>query len=158
FGIGFWWGSGCCWGGCDWHNHCCHVHCDQFNHFNAHTSIHGTHVNPTSPGGTANWTHDPAHRAGVNYRSPQVAHQFGAAPGSTRVTSTPPRGAPSLSGTRGLSSPTRSANYAPTAGHGTSPPMDRSATAPVARSGAGAASGRMSGDPSRGLSHSTAPA
>jgi hypothetical protein len=125
FGIGFFWGFGC-WGGCDWHHHCCNVHCGGFNTFNARTSVHGTNGNfTTAAGATATWQHDPAHRAGVGYRSPQVAHEFGAAPGSTRVANSQARGfehASPLSGTRG----------AP----------------PAQRSGAGPASGRMTGDPS----------
>jgi hypothetical protein len=177
FGIGFFWGSGC-WSSCDWHNHCCNVNCDQLNTFNAHTSAPGTRASPpTTAGGTTTWHHDPAHRAGVDYRSPQVAHEFGAAPGSTRVASTrasgspntspmgdtrggatgsdATRGAPSGPGTRGLSGTTSSADHGrmpPTDGR--TPPMDRSSTAPVSQR-SGPASGRMTSDPSRGFGRST---
>jgi hypothetical protein len=155
FGIGFFWGS-CCWGGCDWHHHCCNVHCDHFNNFNAHTSAHGVHSNfPTTAGSTSTWQHDPAHRAGVNYSSAKVAHQFGAAPGSTRVTSAQTHGsehaggAPSGPGSRGLSGATQSANPA------SKPSMARGGLASASqRSSAGPASGRMAGEPSRS---STAP-
>ena len=156
FGIGFFWGS-CCWGGCDWHNHCCHVHCDQFNNFNAHTSIHGTHgTMPTTSGSTATWTHDPAHRAGVPYKSPQVAHAFGAAPGSTRVASTHARGAEHAS-TAGATAGSASRG-APSASYGGSngSSSGRSGTAAVAqRSGAGPASGRTTSGSSGGSGRST---
>jgi uncharacterized membrane protein YgcG len=165
FGLGFFWGSGC-WGGCDWHHHCCNVSCNQFNNFNTHTSAHPVHANfPSTAGSTATWQHDPAHRTGVNYKSPHVAHQYGASPGSTRVMKaqahglehtspmTGTRSNPSGPGTRTVSGTSPSGSRAP------APPMNRSGTAPVTqRSGAGPASGRITSDPSRAFPHGTAPA
>lgn len=164
FGIGFWWGSGC-WGGCDWNNHCCNVDCNQFDNFNSRTSVHPTGTSfPRTAANTATWQHDPAHRAGVDYKSPQVAREFGAAPGSTRVPNAQARGLGSTNpttgargdssgpGARGLSGTSRSA------GRGSMPPTSASGRNPVAgRSGTGPASGRMTSDPSRGLGRAAAP-
>jgi hypothetical protein len=165
FGLGFFWGSGC-WGSCNWNHHCCNINCNQFNNFNSHTSAHPTHSNfPRTAGSTATWQHDPAHRAGVNYKSPQIAHQFGAAPGSARVMNAQARGVehtspmtgirgnPSGPGARAFSGASQFLN------HASVPPMNRSGKTPVTqRSGAGLASGRITSDPSRSFPHGTAPA
>jgi hypothetical protein len=169
FGIGFWWGSGC-WGGCDWHNHCCNVDCNQLNNFNTHTSAHPRPSAPTTAGTKATWQHDPAHRSGVQYKSPQVARQFGAAPGSTRVTNTQTRGfdhtnplggtrgtgtrgGPVGPGTRALSSTSQSGKTAsaPPMNRGGGPNGNRSGGegSITQRSGAGPAAGRMPSNPSR---------
>jgi hypothetical protein len=143
FGLGFWWGSGCCWSSCDWHNHCCNVNCNQLNTFNTHTSSHPMPSNGT-PGGTATWRHDPAHRTGVKYRSPEVARSVGAAPGSARTAGAKTGGVTPTS---------------PSSGTRSAPPMNRSGTPPTAsRSGTGPGSGRVSGAPIRSAPLGTPPA
>jgi hypothetical protein len=89
FGIGFWWGSAC-WGHCDWHHHSVFVDAVAFQSFTTRTCSHP--VGSTFPNGSTGrvfgqfeWTHDPLHRKGVAYRSPQVASSFGVAPGASRV-------------------------------------------------------------------------
>jgi hypothetical protein len=164
FGLGFWWGSGC-WGGCDWDNHCCNVDCNGFDNFNSKTSAHPTPSGvPGTSGGKTTWQHDPAHRAGVNYRTPQTAQGFGAAPGSTRVTSTRATGvgrtSPTSSAGGNPSGPgTRARSGAPqSAGRAAAPPMNRGGTAPTTqRSGAGPGSGRVASAQPRGFGHATAP-
>ncbi len=165
FGIGFWWGCGC-WGGCNWHNHCCTVNNHQFNNFNAHTSIHAAPVNSAGSGGTSTWQHDPAHRAGVNYRSAQVAHQFGAAPGSTRVMSSQTHGAQSQgagTGARGASSGPGARAFsgaAVAANHASTPSTGRSGAAAGSSSssrGVGPGSGRVTTYSTNRLASSSAP-
>ena len=176
FGIGFWWGS-CGWGSCDWHNHCCNVDCHQLDTFNARTSAHATPVNPAgstgSTGNTTTWKHDPAHRAGVSYRNPQTAQQFGAAPGSTRVTSartvaskSPTTSARSVPSGMGANSGARASDGAPTTSTASAPSVARDGgrgagkpgTTPITRGpGMGPASGRVTTDPSRGAGRATAP-
>jgi uncharacterized membrane protein YgcG len=166
FGIGFFWGFGL-WGSCNWHNHCCNINCNQFNHFNSCTSFHAVHSNfPTRAGTMATWQHDPVHRAGVNYRSPQVAHQFGAAPGYSRITTAQARGSEPispLSGSRGsglasrspaITRPSESVNRASGA------ISDRGYNDPSAqRYGVGPASGRISisREQARGYDRATIP-
>ncbi len=79
FSAGFFWGFGC-WSHCDWHHHNVCVDAAPFRNFHAATS-----VVPVSPrflaaaeraDGQVVWTHDPSHRLGVAYRSPQVAERF----------------------------------------------------------------------------------
>lgn len=79
FGVGFFWGFGC-WSHCDWHHHTVWVDPVPFRNFHARTS-----VVPVSPRflaaaerseGRVVWTHDPSHRLGVAYRTPQVADRF----------------------------------------------------------------------------------
>ena len=92
FGIGCNWGWGL-WGGCNWIDHCCHVVPQRFNCFNSRTCFNATFSNfPTTAGHSVAWQHNPGHRAGVAYRSQQVARQFGAAPGSNRVQADQRRG------------------------------------------------------------------
>jgi hypothetical protein len=167
FGIGFFWGCGC-WGSCDWHHHCCNVDCHNFNTFNAHTSAHPMPMHPGAAGNTATWQHDPAHRAGVNYRSAQVAHQFGAAPGSTRVMNsqahggqpqnpgTGSRGGPSGPGARAVSGASVASNQASM--HSADRSGDRGGTNPSSqRSGVGPGSGRVTTSPGRGVGYAAAP-
>ena len=97
FGIGFWWGSGC-WSHCDWHHHAVFVDAVAFQSFTTRTSskqVSSTFVSGSTGQGQVSgqfeWTHDPAHRKGVAYRSPQVASTFGGASGSRRG---PRNGAP----------------------------------------------------------------
>jgi hypothetical protein len=92
FGIGFAWGWGI-WSSCDWHHHFVHVNVNHFNTFNAHTNAHPEKFKlPNSSGGQAVWTHNPEHRQGVGYKSAQVAQQFGAHSGASRVTRDQARG------------------------------------------------------------------
>jgi hypothetical protein len=92
FGLGYAWGVGL-WGGCDWHHHSVYVHADHYNKFNSHTCHHPKdHKTPHSADGHADWKHDPDHRQGVGYRSSRVAQQYGALPGTSRVTRDQARG------------------------------------------------------------------
>lgn len=165
FGLGFWWGSGC-WGSCDWNNGCCNVDCNQLNSFNSRTSANPTPAKfPSTAGKTAAWQHDPAHRAGVSYKSPQVAHQFGAAPGATRVMNTRARGIEHASPTTSArGNPIGPGDRAPS---GTSriadgasvPSMNRGGTTPSSQgSGMGPGSGRMTSDSMRSAGRALAPA
>jgi hypothetical protein len=89
FGIGFWWGSAC-WSHCDWHHHGVFVDAVAFQTFTTKTCskpVSSTFLSASTGqlSGQFEWTHDPIHRKGVHYRSPQVASTFGAAPGASRV-------------------------------------------------------------------------
>jgi len=88
FGIGFTWGAAC-WSHCDWHNHAVFVDAVSFQSFSTRTCakpVGGAFVNGVSGrvSGQFEWSHDPLHRKGVTYRSPQVASSFGGALGSSR--------------------------------------------------------------------------
>jgi hypothetical protein len=86
FGFGFFWGySFWGWGHCDWHHHGVVVDVVRFREFHRATS---TAPEPRALQGTSGqveWSHDPVHRQGVNYRSAHVAESFGASPGASRV-------------------------------------------------------------------------
>ena len=85
FSVGFFWGWGT-WSHCDWHHHQVNIDADHFNRFNQHTSAHpGSRQLGSAPNEMVPWTHAPEHRRGVNYRTPQIASQFGAAPGASRL-------------------------------------------------------------------------
>lgn len=92
FGIGFTWGSAC-WSHCDWSHHGVFVDAVAFQSFTTRTSaqpVAGAFVSGTSGRvtGQFEWTHDPAHRKGVTYRSPQVAGSYARALGSDRLGTT----------------------------------------------------------------------
>jgi hypothetical protein len=84
FGIGFFWG-GVFWGHCDWHQHTVFVDVVEYRTFAARTgsSPSGAYLHG-AVGAQAQWVHDPSHRMGVAYRSPQVAKSFAGAMSSGR--------------------------------------------------------------------------
>lgn len=84
------WGD-CHWG---WGNNEINIDIDRYNDFDRNTNINADRdrIQSSGQGGQANWQHDPSHRKGVNYRSPEVAQRNGAAAGSTRVTQSQARG------------------------------------------------------------------
>ena len=54
------------WGGFDWHHHVIHIDRDRFNRLNSfHPFVSGTI-----------WQHDPSHRRGVAYSTPQLQARF----------------------------------------------------------------------------------
>jgi hypothetical protein len=85
FGFGFVWGSAF-WGHCDWSHHTVVVDVVRYRTFTTHTSVSpgGAFLRGATSGQVA-WTHDPAHRMGVGYRSPEVARSFGGATGANRA-------------------------------------------------------------------------
>jgi hypothetical protein len=72
---------------CDWHND--YHHGGSYNNnVKINVDVHDNYVNKTnnvnnagkykkSGTGSSNWNHDPSHRGGVNYRSPQTAQKYG---------------------------------------------------------------------------------
>ncbi|MGD0237547.1 MAG: DUF3300 domain-containing protein [Syntrophorhabdales bacterium] len=74
--IGVAWGYA--WGGFDWHRH--NVTINVTRNVNINNRIdrnrYASHVTAGS-GGQGMWSHDPAHRGGVAYRTPAVAQQYG---------------------------------------------------------------------------------
>ena len=93
FGVGVIIG-GAIWGNCNWGwgDTDINIDIDRFNEFNRNTSIDSDRTRIDARDGQARWQHDSAHRKGVNYRSQDVARDFGAAQGSTRVTRDQARG------------------------------------------------------------------
>jgi len=89
FSIGFTWGAAC-WSYCDWHHHGVYVNTVAYHTFTTRTSskpVAGAFVAGVadrSPGKFA-WTHDPVHRKGVTYRSPQVASTYAGALGASKA-------------------------------------------------------------------------
>ncbi len=104
FGVGVIVG-GAIWGNCNWGwgNNDINIDIDRNNEFNRNTNKNydRDRVNSSQgnrgTGGTSSWQHDPSHRKGVNYPSPDVAQKFGASSGSNRVTSNEARGRSSAS-------------------------------------------------------------
>jgi hypothetical protein len=83
FGVGVPWGFGL-YSHCDWGWHQSRIEVDVVAHdrFVQRTFVDPRPVLLSTGGGRAGvvaWQHDPAHRRGVNYRSPTIAQQFRAA-------------------------------------------------------------------------------
>lgn len=85
------------WGDCNWgwgHTDI-DIDIDRYNEFNRNTNINADRNRVEARSGEGNrgsWQHDPSHRKGVNYRSQDVAQQFGARGGETRVSRDQARG------------------------------------------------------------------
>jgi hypothetical protein len=88
------------WGNCNWgwgHNDV-NIDIDRYNEFNRNTNINADRDRIDASkgsgrdGGKSSWQHDPSHRKGVNYSSPEVAQRNGAGAGSSRVTKDQARG------------------------------------------------------------------
>jgi hypothetical protein len=76
------------WGDCDWDGHDVNIDIDRSATFNRNTNVNvdrSARV-AANASGQATWSHDPNHRKGVNYKSPQAAQQYGAAKGGGGVT------------------------------------------------------------------------
>ena len=95
FGVGVAVGAAI-WGNCSWgwgHTDV-NIDIDRYNEFNRNTNINADRDRIQGGGrdGTSGWQHDPSHRKGVNYSSPEVAQRNGAGAGSNRVTKDQARG------------------------------------------------------------------
>lgn len=104
FTAGVIWGAAV-WGNCNWHGGDIDIDINHYNEFNKNTNINAERTNiQNNSGNKTQWNHDPEHRKGVNYKSPQTAQKYGSAPGSSRVTKDQARGydraAPSQTGNR----------------------------------------------------------
>ncbi len=138
------------WGGCNWHGNDIDIDVERHAHFEKNTNIN-VNASRTNVGvvknGRASWSHDPAHRRGVNYRSPATARSYGATGRSARVSqsdargrgTTPPR--PSNEPTRPKAEPGRPA-----------PEPTREAPRPSTQEGGGAFSGSRDSDLDRAAS------
>ncbi len=94
FAVGVAWGAAV-WGGCHWGwgHSSVHINVNHYNNFNNNTNINANHNNiQNTAGNKADWNHNPEHRKGVNYKSPQTAQQYGAKEGANRVTKDQARG------------------------------------------------------------------
>lgn len=81
FGVpcGLAWGYA--WGGFDWRRHVVSINIERNVRFNNRIDRNRYASHVTSGGGTQGaWRHEPDHRAGVAYRTPSVAQQFGRGP------------------------------------------------------------------------------
>jgi hypothetical protein len=139
FGVGMAVGAAI-WGDCNWGwgGNDVNIDIDRYNEFNRNTNINADRDRAQArQGGGANankagWQHDPSHRKGVNYKSPEVAQRNGASAGSNRATKDQARGRTSAS--------TGSRQTA-----GTTQARDRSASSTQARDrSAGSSSARTS--------------
>lgn len=143
FTAGVIWGAAM-WGHCDWHHGDIDIDINHYNQFNKNTNINVERNKLAGASGSkAQWNHDPAHRKGVNYRSPETAQKFGGAPGASRVPRDQARGferaapatveRPATRDPGGRSAP-RTAPTRPGNGNGSalsrpvSPSLDRSAS------------------------------
>jgi hypothetical protein len=105
FGVGMAVGAAI-WGDCNWGwgDTDINIDVDRYNEFNRNTNIDADRTKIDAGdrgGGKAGWNHDPSHRKGVNYKSPQVAQQYGARGGSSRVSKDQARGWSESKGGRG---------------------------------------------------------
>lgn len=92
FGVGVAWGAAI-WGDCDWHGGDVDIDIDHHNEFNRNTDRNPDKSKLDKSAGTKqSFKHDPAHRKGANYKSPQTAQKYGAAAGTNRVTKEQARG------------------------------------------------------------------
>jgi len=104
FGVGMAVGAAI-WGGANWGwgNNDVNIDINRYNEFNRNTNINAdrdrinTGQGGRGDGNKANWQHDPSHRKGVNYKSPEVAQRNGASAGSNRATKDQARGRSSAS-------------------------------------------------------------
>lgn len=176
FGIGVAVGAAI-WGGCSWgwgHSDV-DININRYNEFNRTTNINADRdrLEPRQgsgrDGNKAGWQHDPSHRKGVNYKSPEVAKRNGASAGSNRATKDQARGRTSAStGSRQTAAATqardRSASttqardrsagstQARDRSAATAQARDRSASAPSARTSQADRGGSRSSQASRGNS------
>lgn len=93
FGVGLavgaaFWGN-CHWG---WGHHDVNINVNRYNNFNRNTNINANINNINRTGGQSGWQHDPSHRNGVKYKNQNVASQYGAKTGTSRVSSQQARG------------------------------------------------------------------
>lgn len=96
FGLGMAIG-GAIWGDCDWGwgGSDINIDIDRYNEFNRNTNVDARRNEIKSgdrAGGKSSWNHDPSHRKGVNYKNQNVASQYGARGGSSRVSQSDARG------------------------------------------------------------------
>jgi Protein of unknown function (DUF3300) len=94
FATGMMWGAalsgGCNWG---WGSSDVNIDIDRNTEFNRNTNVNSSRTNVQNKGGgKGSWSHDPAHRGGVNYKNGQTAQKYGAKGGSTRATQSQARG------------------------------------------------------------------
>jgi len=82
FGVGMAVGAAI-WGNCNWGwgHHDVDIDVNRYNNFNRNTNINHNNLS----GNRASWNHDASHRGGVNYKSSNVAGQYGAKSGTNRV-------------------------------------------------------------------------
>jgi hypothetical protein len=145
--------GGAIWGNCNWGWGGSDVDIDinRYNEFNRNTNINADRdrISTTGRDGKANWQHDPSHRKGVNYKSPEVAQRNGASAGSNRATREQARGRSQASAGNLAST----GNRASTAG---SQARDRPASTQTARTPgvdrSGSTAGNRSGSSNRGNS------
>jgi uncharacterized membrane protein YgcG len=105
FGVGLAIG-GAIWGNCNWgwgHSDI-DIDINRYNNFNRNTNINSDRTRINAQGGRdgkAGWQHDSSHRKGVNYRSQDVAQNYGAKTGNNRVTREQARGVSNTAANRG---------------------------------------------------------
>ncbi len=74
------------WARCDWRAGELAIDAGRYDAFARHTQRAGDRRRLDGvSGGRARWTHDPAHRGGVNYRDGATARRYGGTAGSARV-------------------------------------------------------------------------
>jgi len=98
FSVGIVWGAAI-WGDCDWNNSEIDIDIDHHHDFADRTEWPDRAEEVKQRAGTRDqagakgtWKHDPSHRKGVSYKSPQTASKFGGAAGQTRVSRDQARG------------------------------------------------------------------
>jgi hypothetical protein len=145
FGVGMAVGAAI-WGDCNWGwgGNEVNIDIDRYNEFNRNTNINADRDRAQArQGGGANankagWQHDPSHRKGVNYKSPEVAQRNGASAGSNRATKDQARGRNSAStGSRQTAGTTQARDRSA----GSTQARDRSAGTTQARDRSASSSG-----------------
>ena len=137
FTAGVIWGAAV-WGNCNWHGGDIDIDINHYNQFNKNTNIDADKYNiQKRSGNKSQWSHNPEHRKGVNYKSPQTAQKFGSAPGSSRVTKDQARGfdrtAPSQASNRPSSTAARNPASRPSGATPSSTPKRPSSSASLSR-------------------------
>ena len=113
--------GGAIWGSCGWgwgHTDI-DIDVNRYNDFNRNTSIDSDRNRIDARqgrDGKSTWQHDSSHRKGVNYRSSDVAQQFGGSRGSSRVTRDQARGRSPSTGNRAANRGAASPSTRPSTG------------------------------------------
>jgi len=108
FSVGVVWGAAV-WGNCNWGGSDVDIDIDKHNEFNRNTDRNPDRnkkerAGTSDRGGKQSFKHDPAHRKGANYKNPKTAQNYGAKPGTSRVTKDQARGFQDSSGKGGRGS------------------------------------------------------
>jgi hypothetical protein len=159
--------GGAIWGNCNWGHTDIDIDVNRNTEFNRNTNREprtGDRATNRGGSGTSQFKHDPAHRGGVNYKSPEVANRMGASQGTNRVSRDQARGydrggaSASTRPSTGAQRPSSGASQRPSASPSTRPSGSNTArpstTPSRSSSSSSSRSSAMSGSRNAGMERS----